>query len=317
MQRRAFLSSATAMAIAGLPGCGGSGGSPQEDTVPVGAATEIAMDYANPHISVQALVNGSPLRLLLDTGADGNLLSAAVAQALGLVLSQERVPLSGGGGNADPVPWTTIDSLAVGGVAQRAARAYVVSLPQGFPWDGVLGATFFRDFVPAFDYAGRTLRLTPAGAFVPVAGDVALPLQALDGGKLLVQARVGDVVGWFSVDTGAKGSVTVFRPTVERLGLRERWAPAVRTVTGNTVSGPVHGDMVRAPSLGIGSWHWAGVPVELSLEEAGLFGSDGWAGNIGGEVWRRFTVTPDYRGRTLWLRPNTELNTPFVDPRLA
>ena len=208
MQRRAFLSSTAALAIAGLPACGGAGSTSSTEGA---AATEVGLAYDNPHLSVQALVNGKPLRLLLDTGADGNLLSATAAQALGLVLSQERVPLSGGGGNADPVPWATLDRLAVGGVTQRAARAYVVPLP-GFPWDGVLGATFFRDFVPAFDYAARVLRLTPAGSFVPVAGDVALPMQALDSGKLLVQAGVGALAGWFSVDTGAKGSVTIFRP---------------------------------------------------------------------------------------------------------
>ena len=74
--------------------------------------------------------------------------------------------------------------------------------------------------------------------------------------------------------------------------------------------------MVRAPFVDLGPWRWGSVPVELSLEEAGLFGSDGWAGNIGGEVWRRFTVTPDYGDGTLWLRPNAGLDSPFIDARL-
>ena len=55
--------------------------------------------------------------------------------------------------------------------------------------------------------------------------------------------------------------------------------------------------------------------VELSLASAGLFGSDAWLGNIGGEVLRRFDLGLDASQGLLALQPNAAFGQPFPGPR--
>lgn len=57
------------------------------------------------------------------------------------------------------------------------------------------------------------------------------------------------------------------------------------------------------------------MPVHLSLATGGLFGSDAWMGNLGGELWRRFAVTIDAAGGALYLEPQAALAEPFAGPR--
>jgi predicted aspartyl protease len=311
MRRRHFLLGSLTQALLGLPGCA---------SLPTAASPEaneadVPMAFDDPHVSVTVAVNGVPLRFVLDTGADGNVVRPEVAASLGLPLSDGTVPASGGGGAIAPVHATTLRELAVGGARLRDALAYVIPLPVELRGDGILGASFFRAFTPRFDYAAGRLRLTPAARAQAPAGARRLPLQVLPSGKVLVQADAAGVEGWYSVDTGAANTLTLFTPTVERLGLRARFGPGRRMVTGLTVSGLEHGDIVRLPWLAIGGFTLAQPVAELSLARVGLFGSDGWTGNLGGELWRRFAVTVDMRAGALFLEPNAELGAPFAAPR--
>ncbi len=315
MDRRRFLqASLVAPLAASLAGCGG-GGSGGSGDAPV-EVVELPMALDGVYASVEVSVNGQALHFLLDSGADRDVVSARTAARLGLKLSEGTVPGSGAGGPSVPRHWVQLDRLAVGDAVVRDSVAYVIPMPEEFTYDGVLGMGFFERFVPRLDYAAGRLRLTASAAGLPAPppGATILPLQRSPSGKLLVQARVAGEIGWFSIDTGAFNAVTVFTPSVERLDLRRRLQPAVRMVTGIGTNGVTRGDIVRVGELGLGDQLFRGVVVELSLENDGLFGSDGWMGNLGGELWHRFAVTLDSAGRRLHLEPGAARSQPFVAP---
>lgn len=274
------------------------------------------MRVADGHASVEVVIKGRRWRMLLDTGSDGSVLTPATAAALGLPLSEDRVNASGGSGSIDPVAWTSIAEMAIGDAQLRHERAYVIPVPPEFSFDGVLGASFFGAFVARMDMAAGRLRLTLPDATPVHAEGHRLPLRQTGGGKMLVQAQVAGLNGWFSVDTGAAlGTLTVFTPTVERHQLRTALAPRVRMTTGVTVSGVEQADVVRAPQLSIGPWALPRPVIELALASGGLFGSDGWLGNLGSELWRRFAMTIDLARGELVLEPNAALADPFPGPR--
>lgn len=319
MHRRLVLSRALLASfpfLGGICACGGSMGRTPEAEATASGQVTVPMERRQNHVSVAVRVNGHPLRFLLDTGADHNVLTPDTAALLRLPLSEERVPSSGADASGQPVPWTVVDDLAVGDTVRlRREVAFVVPVPAEFSYDGILGATFWRAFVARLDYGRGELTLALPGRLTPPFGAVRLPLQVLSGGKLLVQARAAGHEGWFSVDTGDGGAVTLFTPAVERFGLRNALQPSLRMVTGISVGGPTWADVARLPALGLGPLQLPLVPVHLSLATGGLFGSDAWMGNLGGELWRRFAVTIDAAGGALYLEPQAAFADPFVGPR--
>jgi predicted aspartyl protease len=308
--RRTWLTALSSTAL--LASCGGGAGVIEGNDP---RAFKVQMQDADGHQIVTAIVGGKSLRLVLDTGDDFNMLTPAAATRLGLKLSETAVPATGGSGGPVPARWTQIDDLAVGDAHLLGEIAFVIPVPAEFPYDGVLGTNFFKTFSPRFDYAQGELTLQPAGSFVAPSGVASLPITFVNDRKILVEATVAGITAQYSIDTGKQGALAIFRPSVERFDLRQKLGPGVRMVTGTSVGGRLYGDMVRAPEVLIGPHRLDNVLTELSLSTTALYGSDGWMGNIGAHIWRRFTVTIDYRGRRLYLEPNARLREPFAGPR--
>lgn len=273
----------------------------------------------DPYPIVTARLQAREASLVLDTGADATVLDLRLARALGLPLSREVVSGSGGSGPSGEIRRAVVPRFAVGGALRRDQPVYVTEFPREFPWDGVLGADFLRTYAIRVDYPRGRLGLVPAtsrdGVRQLLGPEPWLPLRRHASGKLLVEADLDGVVGWFSIDTGAGQAVTLFAPAVERLGLRTRWGRGVRLATGVTTGGVDHADCVRAQALHLGAYRLQRPVVELSLARGGLFGSDAWLGNIGGELLRRFNLALDASGGHLALQPNAALDEAFPGPR--
>lgn len=279
-------------------------------------AARIPMRLQGAHPVVEARVNGQTLRLILDSGADQNVLSAQAVARLGLATSRQTVTGQGAAGAFGAVPWVDLGAVGIGDVRLRDQIAFVVPLPEETNADGILGLPLFARFTTTLDYAAGELGLQAPRAFQPPAGVTALPLRQ-DGGKLLVRATVAGVNGWYALDTGAGNAVTMFTPTVEREHLRAAFPQRLRMVTGISAGGMTRGDLVRVPEVHLGPYRLERVVVELSLAEAGYFAhppADA-QGNLGGELWRRFTTTIDLPGGRLFLRPNAAYAQPFEATR--
>jgi predicted aspartyl protease len=285
---------------------------PMRHCDPAAAAT-IPMSLDGTHPSIEVLIDGRTARMVLDTGADQIALSAAAAERLGLKQEAGSTP---GFGAAAPISAfkTTIADLSVAGFHQHAQDAYVVPFPQEFHYDGVLGTPFLTAFVTTTDYQRRIFTLSPHQACETTRDGASIPIR-LESGKLLVWATAGGVSGWFSVDTGAGNALTFFAPTVERLRLGDSLAPSVQMITGISAGGYTRGALVRLPEVKIGPHAFEQVLAELSLDAQGYFANSPHAGNLGGELWRRFTVTLDYRAGWMHLTPNDAFDDPFVGPR--
>jgi clan AA aspartic protease (TIGR02281 family) len=311
VSRRGWMAAAGSALL--LTGCGSGVVTIEVPGLP--RSYRVSMRDEEGHQIVTANINGTAVQLLLDTGADFNMLTPEAAARLGLKLSETTVPATGGSGDPVQAKWTTIDSLALGEARLSNSLAFVIPVPAEFPYDGVLGTNFFKAFTPRFEYARGELLLYSPESFVQPVGVDPIAITLVNDRKVLVEATMAGIKGWHSIDTGKQGALAIFRPSVERFGLRQILGPGVRMITGVSVGGHLQGDMVRTPQLQIGSHRLDNVITELSLSTTALYGSDGWMGNIGAEVWRRFAVTIDYRGLKLYLEPNDRLREPFRGPR--
>ena len=70
-------------------------------------------------------------------------------------------------------------------------------------------------------------------------------------------------------------------------------------------------DVARVPSLILGSIRFENVVGDLSRQDKSLDAKGGLSGNIGGEIWRRFTLTLDYKHNRVFLAPNALFDKPF------
>jgi clan AA aspartic protease (TIGR02281 family) len=277
------------------------------------AVATLPMQLDGAHASVEVTVNGKSVRMLLDTGADQIVLTSDAARRLGLPVRSTATPGSGAAGTYS-ASVTTIADLSAGAIHHRKLTAYVVPVPEEFIYDGVLGTPFFAPLLTTLDYQQRAVTLRSHGSFELLPDDTQVPIR-LESGKLLVLASAAGVTGWFSVDTGAGNALTFFTPTVKQYGLRNAFSPSVHTITGVSPGGYTRGTLVRVPDVTIGPYVLNQIVVELSEAEQGFFANSLYAGNLGGELWRRFKVTLDYPGGRMALTPNDAIGQPFIGPR--
>jgi predicted metalloprotease with PDZ domain len=80
---------------------------------------------------------------------------------------------------------------------------------------------------------------------------------------------------------------------------------ATHTATvGFGVGGPSRGLLARAGELKIGPVTVHDPVTDLVMDKAGAAAAARTAGNIGGDVLKRFTLTLDYGHQKMWLQPN-------------
>jgi clan AA aspartic protease (TIGR02281 family) len=264
------------------------------------------------HIYVDVMVNGQPARFVLDTGAGGNVITPEAARKFGLSSTQKASAV----GTADRVDAgvVTLKRLAVGTAVLEDEPIFIIPLPEALQADGLIGYPFLRRFVVTLDWPNSRLLLTMPGRFKAPDGAAALPIR-LKENIPTVEGEVDGNRGWFEVDTGANSAMTLYPRFIEQHGLRDRYSPRIRTITGRGVGGLNYGDYVRVGAVTLGPFSLKGTVVQLSRQQAGSDAKSDLAGRIGNEILDRFTLTLDYPHKRLILTKNGRFDAPFVGLR--
>lgn len=278
----------------------------------------VPFELIGSHIYVHALVNGrGPYYFALDSGAT-DLVTPETARALGLT-PEERMVKSPGG-HEYKVKTLPLAFVQVGDVTLRDQRFAVVPFDsygkvEGVtPFGGLLGYELLKAFIVRIDYEKQMLTFTTPEKFQPPSSAARLPLTFL-AHIPQVTARVDGLEGRFDIDTGDRRSVALFRAFVAKNGLRAKYPPKARAMTGWGVRGPVWSDLSRAGAFEIGGFVIARPLVEMDLPRGGAFDFRGTAGNIGSGLLRQFTVTFDYSRHQMFLERNAQFGQPIIFDR--
>ena len=266
------------------------------------------------HLYIQAMIGDKPALFALDTGAGANLVSPGAAKRLNLKSENRGVSILGAGGKAELALAVTLGKLKLGETTLDIQSAYVISFPESLACDGILGTPFFQTWIVRIDYAQLRLTLTPRAAF-PIPSDAtAFPIRFYNNVPAMA-ATVDGIKGWFKIDTGAGDAVTLFGPFVELHRLRGKYTPSLQTVTGRGIGGLIYGDLVRLTVLDLGIFRLTRVTGNLSRQTEGAFAGKESAGNLGGEIWQRFTLILDYPDSKIFLIRNSHYDLPFIANR--
>lgn len=216
---------------------------------------------------VPASIGGASITLLLDTGAQGMLLTPGSVERLHLPVDPQAGTRLLGTGGVRIVPNVFLSGLRLGGLALPDSSVPVAALP-GVPQTepplaGLLGGQFLLTYDLDLDVPhGRMALYDALGCATPPfpMPYSVLPLSASPEGDVFVTVQVNGVSLLALVDTGSRASI-ITEQAAERLGLGGTGsANLARGVDGSTL--PIR--HVRAATLQVGMEVTANAPLSVS-----------------------------------------------------
>ncbi len=265
----------------------------------------------------QVTIGGSrPLAVILDTGANDDILNARIVRELGLHVVNPQVIEQPGGA----IEMGQIESVQLKLASVPVQNLAMVSAPLdplqpfiGQQLDGILGYGFFSQFVVEIDYAAQRARLFAPETYVAPPKAVMIPIT-FRGKSPLVEITMEGATGesvktWVEIDTGS----------FESLGLKGAFLDGHRLVKadatkrplfGLAIGGETSGYRTRLAAATLGPFRLSR-PVTSAMTSSNAESGDGdVAGVLGGEALNRFKVIVDYSRKQLLLIPNRELSRP-------
>jgi predicted aspartyl protease len=213
-------------------------------------------------IVVPVMIDGKgPFRFLVDTGADGSLVSAALASQLGLVpyqLTNEQVEGTTG---TEDLPWVTIDSMSIGSIVKHDVRMPVSRSPVMSGLDGILGMAGFGAVRVLVDFHNNKVAVNRSTRTLPTSY-LDIHAQRSPGGLLIIPARVGDIPVEAVIDTGA--TETLGNAALRKALLREAEANAASAQIYGVTRQISNGGVAASPTISLGPASILGLRVVYS-----------------------------------------------------
>ena len=125
-------------------------------------------------LTVEVRIDGKPVRLVLDTGAAGTMLSPEAARNLGLHVNEGTASVISAAGAKVVVRRALTKRLSLGEAWTENEPVMVSEMIPGI--DGLLGVSTLADWDARIDPSTKELTLFPAGKAPPLEGETPLPL---------------------------------------------------------------------------------------------------------------------------------------------
>jgi predicted aspartyl protease len=281
-----------------------------------GGKTSISLpfDLVDNRIIINVELNGKgPFRFIFDSGA-GEIVSPEAARELGLKI--EGTSTGGGVGEKLVERGATNVALVQVGDIQLTNQDFGVISFNDTKYvfganriDGIIGYALFKRLVVRIDYEQRSVTFTEPSQFAYKGSGVVVPLN-FDAHLPLVNGELDGVSGIFVIDTGARSSLLLYGPFVEKNNLRTKYKASVEGITGWGIGGPVRSQVVRIGSLKLGAVEVHNLIARLSLQKSGGLTNANRAALVGPDVLRQFTTTFDYSRRQLIFEKNGNYGKP-------
>lgn len=281
-----------------------------------GKSTTVPLQVVNNHLYLHAKVNGhGPYTFILDSGGD-YIITPDVASALS-AKSSGGIQITGVGNASEGAGFTHVDSISVGNATVR--NQYMLVLPigpgfgvaEGMHIDGMIGYQWLARFLTTIDYAGSKITFAmPAARPATARGARTMPFY-FDGTIPRIPIAIDGVTTSGEVDTGSRAALTLSAPFAAAHPTIAAQAKTAPGVDGFGVGGPSYARLGRVRTLQIGPFALSGTITAFGVQQKGAFADPFNPANLGGAIWRRFTVTFDYPHQMLMLEKNAAFGTPF------
>jgi hypothetical protein len=265
-------------------------------------------------ITTTIRVGGRPSTIIFDSGG-ANYFVPAAAKRLAL-RAGGGLAISGVGNGSVDAGLAQLGTIRLGNALLADQHGIVAPLPYvvthpiaGLDTDGLIGAEFLQNLRIAFDFATNHMTLTPFTSTPATPAGATTVLLLSDGGHAYVRASVDGVPGYYLLDTGDSGGITVFRTFADAHGLFR--GPGLKYVSSGGVGGKLAYRTYRARSFALGGAVLHAPPVTVTEATAGSFASRSIAGNIGIRILSRYGLTFDFAHKRATFVPTARVRAPF------
>ena len=253
---------------------------------------------------VEVEINGTTLRLVLDTGAGGIVIQRSAAERAGIT-SIADASLRGFGDNLKLRSGYIglADRVRIGSVEFGDAVIQVSNQTFEEIQDGLIGTNVFSEFLVTLDFAGRKLHLDPLNGYQPGTEDSIDASMPGDGAgwarvyqfghMLLIPTRVGEARdALFAIDTGAARTLISYDLAAEVSKLNRDDKTGFRGINGQVADVYQAGNLYlqfagfRQRNMGMSSFDMWPQSKSLGTEVSGFLGLP---------VLSLFTLTIDYK----------------------
>jgi len=272
----------------------------------------IPMQISENHVYLDVMLNGKgPFHFELDTGG-ANVIDSAVSEKLG-VARRGSAPVTGVGSASEASSFAVIKTLQIGNALVTNQVFAVLPIARSFgmahgtPMDGTIGYEVLSRFVTSFDYGNKKIVFHMPGSYAPPPEATVIPIVQY-GTLPQFDCSIDSVPTTCTLDTGSRNSISFFAPFVEA---HPSVLPATLTasgVNGFGVGGAHVGRLGRVETLSFGGLTFRDLVGDYNAQSEGGLAMPFIGANIGSEVWKRFTMTLDYRQLTMELTPNADFN---------
>lgn len=265
-------------------------------------------------IPIDVMINGKgPYHFMLDTGSPCIVLTTALAAEIGIKLI-ETPPLPAALKKYGAVKLGQLNSVEFGGESLEDGACVILPMQSGNPFQGLLGAPVFQNYVVTIDYASQTLTLSDPTTFTYQGKGDFVPLTMTEGNNhAIINATVDGIAARFALDTGFDCPLVLSGVFVKRHNLlKKSHAKQTKTFAAMPLGDEPMISM-RLPALTLGKNVFRDVLTLLQAPDAATdIPADGL---IGGEILQRFTVTFDYTNKRAWFEPNKNFAAPDASDR--
>ena len=256
---------------------------------------------------------GRLLHVILDTGANDDILNARVVSELHLhVLNPQRAEQPGGA-----IEMGKVDSLEIRLGTHVMDNIQWVSAPLdglqpflGTSIDGILGYGFLSRFVIELDYDRREVSFFDPATYVAPRNATVVPLT-FRGTSPLVSVKLARpdgalVTTWLELDTGSFEGLGLDGAWVKRVGLLSGHE-STRPIFGLAIGGETQGFRFRIPTARVGPYAISRPVASATTSENAGSGFADVAGVLGGEILNRFRMILRFADSSIFLVPGSRL----------
>jgi hypothetical protein len=272
------------------------------------SATSVPFDLVENHVYLDVMLNGKgPYRFIFDTGGL-NVIDPEIAREIGAT-GRGSQQTSGVGSTTVSSSFADVKSLVVGNATLKDQIFTTAPIRKGFgvsagsEVDGLIGFEVLSRFITTFDYANHVVTLALPGTAPPPATADVIPF-VINGQQPQFACEIEGVPSQCTLDTGARDSISLFGPF---LAAHPEVVPQAVTgigVDGFGVGGAAMGKLGRLRTLRIGTFELPDIVASISTQTQGAFAQPFVAGNVGGNLLKRFSVYLDYGKSQMALSPN-------------
>ena len=265
-----------------------------------------AFSLKGEHIYLDGEVSGTPVTILLDSGAGATVLDSTLAAELGLE-GTGSLPARGIGGTTEFSFVKVSTYYAAGALVSDQTLAVMPLSEEFYPSTGemidlIIGYDFLSRFVTRIDYGSETITLFDPDSFSIDSDDISILPAERSMSLLSIEAVLEDSVPvTLLLDTGAGGSIhltpSFFENHPEFMNGRSTFETVIQGVGGEeTISG------FRVGEITLGDYT---VPCGLcsSFDGGDMFSQ--YDGILGNAVLSRFILYLDYSSGRIILEPSS------------